>query len=26
MDLIEKQSLVSFAHVLLNLDEFVYMR
>lgn len=26
MDLIKKQSLVSFTHVLLNLDEFMYMR
>ena len=25
-DLIRKQSLVSFAHVVLNLDEFLYMR
>jgi hypothetical protein len=26
MDLVEKQSLVSFTHVVLNLDEFMYMR
>jgi hypothetical protein len=26
VDLIGKQSLVSFAHVVLNLDEFLYMR
>jgi hypothetical protein len=26
MDLIRKQSLDAFTHVLLNLDEFVYMR
>jgi hypothetical protein len=26
LDLIRKQSLASFTHVLLNLDEFVYMR
>ena len=26
LDLITKQSLASFTHVLLNLDEFVYMR
>ena len=26
MDLIAKQSLASFTHVLLNLDEFVYLR
>ena len=26
MDLIKKQSLVSFTHVVLNLDEFLYMR
>ena len=25
-DLIEKQSLASFTHVVLNLDEFLYMR
>jgi hypothetical protein len=26
MDLIRRQSLAAFAHVLLNLDEFMYMR